>query len=458
MKDLDFTADSRLLISLLAIVIACYAGLIGWTYHEGFQKAARGEKPLFTDFTSTYGAALLLRKEAPEYLYHPQHISPATEQAGNAAYNGTLNRAQTRGAFGPWMYAPTFIAFVLPLGFLPYFGALVAWLGMSAIPYLMAIRAMMDNARSAIWIAMAAPPFFYNVMIGQTSFLAAGLIGLGLHQVVRRPYAAGILIGLASVKPHLGILIPFALLAGGHWRVALSASATVVSMILASIAAFGIEPWFAFIGMTLFYMDGFAHGAFAWKIMTSVLSLMYLSGAELTSAWVVQWCASALCMVTVAWAWWRARRRPDAVLLQAAVLCSAIPLAVPMVFVYDLVVLVIALAALLQDMRLRGGKPWEALALVASMMAILLVKPLGAVPGIAVGMLGIGVLLGLSWWRLHGLLRMPVKERGFVGEQADHVQDRRGTQAEDQVRLDETVAPASCAIGGVEPGERGAKS
>jgi alpha-1,2-mannosyltransferase len=384
----------------MAIVVALYFGFVGWTYHKGDQKAARGERPLFTDFTSTYGAALLLKKEAAEYLYLQEHMMRATEEAGNAAYNSSLSDAQKKKVgFAPWMYPPTFIAVVLPLGYLSYFGALIFWLAVTAIPYFMAMRAILPNDKMAIWIAMAAPPFFYNVMFGQTGFLSAGLIGLGLFHVLQRPWLAGMLIGLASVKPHLGLLIPFALLAGGHWRVFLSASITVAIMILASILAFGMEPWFAFIGTTLFHLDGFQYGAYVWNIMTSVLSVAYLSGVKLESAWQLQAYASAICIVLVLIVWWRGRHQAKSFNLQAAVLCSAIPLAFPMAYLYDLVVLVVALAWLMQDMKMRGFKPWEAATIWLSMFGLLLVKPLGGIPGIHVGILSIAALLFLSLFR-----------------------------------------------------------
>lgn len=404
--------DRRWAIALMALLIAGYAGFIGWKYLEGFQKAARGERPLFTDFTSTYGAGLLLRKEAAEYLYHQEHMIRATGEAGNAAYGGTLNDTQRKVGFAPWMYPPTFIALVLPLGYLSYFGALVAWLGVTALPYLAALRAILARDRLAPWIALAAPPFFYNAMFGQTGFLSAGLIGLGLFHVQGRPWLAGVLIGLASVKPHLGLLVPFALLAGGHWRVFASAAATVAAMVLASILAFGLEPWFAFVGTTFFHMEGFQHGAFAWKIMTSVLSLAYLSGASLDTAWEAQAWATAGGVVLVSLVWWRGRQRPDGLGLQAAVLCSAIPLAVPAIYLYDLVLLVVALAWLLQDMKRRGCEVWEAAVLALAMLGLLAVKPLGAMPGIPAAMLSIAALLSLSLFRFQLLLAAPRPQQG----------------------------------------------
>lgn len=398
MKQIRF--DRRLAIVLMALLIAGYAAFIGWKYQEGFEKAARGETPLFTDFTSTYGAGLLLRHQAAEYLYHRRSMVLATQAAADAAYGGDLSEAQKQGVgFAPWMYPPTFIALVLPLGYLSYFAALAAWLGLTAIPYLMAVRAILERERTALWIALAAPPVFYNAMFGQTGFLTAGLIGLGLFHLQGRPWLAGILIGLASVKPHLGLLLPFVFLTGGHWRAFLAAFATVAAMIAASLLAFGDEPWFAFIGTTLFHMEGFQHGAYAWNIMASILSVARLSGLSLEAAWQVQAWATVIVIVLLSAVWWLGRRRPDTFNLQAAALCSAIPLAVPAIYLYDLVVLAVGLAWLLRDMKLQGWRPWEAAVLGLAMVGLLLVKPLGTFPGVQMGMLSIAALLALALLR-----------------------------------------------------------
>jgi hypothetical protein len=98
-----------------------------------------------------------------------------------------------------------FIFAVAPLAYLPYLPSYLLWL--------------------------AAPPVFFNVMYGQTGFLTGGLIGLGLVLLGRRPILAGILVGLASVKPHFGVLIPLALIAGGYWRV-FAAVATMAAIVV----------------------------------------------------------------------------------------------------------------------------------------------------------------------------------------------------------------------------------
>lgn len=424
MKKIRF--DQRLAIGVMALLIACYAGYIGWTYLEGFDKAAQGKKPLFTDFTSTYGAGLLIQRLPVKYLYHQESMISAHREAGNAAYGGTLDERQKNAVgFAPFMYPPPFIALVAPLGFFSYFGAMIAWFGVTLVPYLAAIRSILDRDRIAIWIALAAPPAFYNVMFGQTGFLSAGLLGLGIYHVRQRPWLAGMLIGLASVKPHLGLLLPLALLAGGHWRVFASASATVIGMIVASILAFGIDTWYAFIGATIFHSQGFQHDAFPWNILTSALSVAQLFGASLDTAWRIQAGVTAIIIGIVIAVWWQGPRRPDGFDLQAAVLFSAIPLAIPLIYLYDLPVLVIAVAWLMRDMKLRGYKGWEAGVIGTAMLGLLSAKALGGVPGMPVGVLSIAALLFLSLFRFRRLMAAGMT-RPY--QEAEHQQQESGQE------------------------------
>ena len=54
---------------------------------------------------------------------------------------------------------------------------------------------------------------------------------------------AGILFGLLTYKPHLGVVVPFALLALGAWRTIAAATVTAILLIAASVAMFGLDAW-----------------------------------------------------------------------------------------------------------------------------------------------------------------------------------------------------------------------
>ncbi len=398
----SLAAPGRTVRLALWLVAAGYALFVAWTLAGGYRSAERGEIPVYTDYTPTYAASLLVRELPAENLYLPRMMAAATREAARRIY-GDIGEAQAHAVgFAPWMYPPTFILAVVPLAYLPYLLSWFAWLAATAVPYVLAMRRILPP--SLAWpFAFAAPPVFFNAMYGQTGFLTGGLIGLGLALLGRRPVWAGVLIGLASVKPHLGILIPLAFLAGGHWRAFAAATVTVLAMIAASVLAFGDDPWFAFIGTALFHLEGFAAGAYDLVPMTTVLATLRLAGASLDTAWAAQYASAALMALLVAWAWWRGRRRPDTLGLQAAVLCLATLLAVPMAYLYDLVLLVPAAAWLWADFTERGARRWERVALIGALAAILAVKAVAGF-GLQLGAPIVAVLLGLAVCRYRAAL------------------------------------------------------
>lgn len=247
----------------------------------------------------------------------------------------------------------------------------------TAVPFLAAIRTIIRGP-AALPFALSAPPVYFNVMYGQNGFLTAGLIGL------------------ASVKPHLGILIPLALIAGGYWRTFAAATLTVIATIVASLVAFGDDPWFGFIGATLFHLDGFGAGAYNFAPMTTVLATARMAGSSMESAWAVQYAASAAMAAITGWAWWRGRRHPATHGLQCAVLCLATPLALPMLYLYDLVLVVPAVAWLWVDLRRRGARHVEFAVLGLPFAALLAVKWVATTFGIQIGAACVAVLLSLA--------------------------------------------------------------
>src|SRR5205807_10569328 len=86
-----------------------------------------------------------------------------------------------------------------------------------------------------------------NILDGHNGFLTAGLIGLSLVFLERRPRLSGLFLGLLTYKPHFGIIFPFALFASRNWRAL--GSATLISLILGITAeiVFGYEVWSSFI-------------------------------------------------------------------------------------------------------------------------------------------------------------------------------------------------------------------
>ena len=389
---------------LLWAFVAGYLAFLAWELGRGYAAAERGETPLYTDYPSLYAASLLVRGEAAENLYRPRRMYEATVATAYLAYGKDISSEQAkRVGYAPWMYPPPFILVALPLAYLPYLVSFVAWIGITALPYIVALRTIVRDAL-AVPFALAAPPAFFNVVYGQTGFLSGGLVGLGLALIGTRPLLAGACIGLASVKPHFGVLIPIALAAGGHWRVFAAATATVLGLIGASVAILGMDPWYGFIGTLLFHLEGFQAGAYTWHSMTSVLSTAVMAGIDLDTAWRIQYAVSAGVALVVAIVWWRGRARPDSLGLQAAILCLGTPLVVPMVYLYDLVLVVPGAAWVWMDMRARGAARWQWPLLVVALGGLLGVYLIATRLGLQTGALLVGALFGLALHRYRDVL------------------------------------------------------
>ncbi|MBF0373361.1 MAG: DUF2029 domain-containing protein, partial [Alphaproteobacteria bacterium] len=228
-------------------VVAVYVAL-GIGFHVVTRRQTEaGGNPAVTDFNTFYAAPLLIARDGAAALYDNARLHPVEKRAVDLAHGGRLSGAQldTVPVFG-WYYPPSFALFLIWLPLLPYMPAYVAWGAVTAIPYLAAMRAAARDPLGPL-LGLAYPAAMINGLFGQNGFLSAGLMGLGLVLLERRPVAAGLCIGLLSFKPQLGPLIPLALAAGGHWRAFAAAGATVAAMVLASAGLFGADAWQAFL-------------------------------------------------------------------------------------------------------------------------------------------------------------------------------------------------------------------
>jgi arabinofuranan 3-O-arabinosyltransferase len=264
--------------------------------------------------------------------------------------------------------------------------------------YVAAVR-MIIGDRSGYLLAAAFPAILCNLVVGQNGFLSAGLFGGALLLLQRRPVLAGVLFGLLTYKPHLGLLVPVALIAGGSWRVVVSAGVTAALMAAASWAAFGIEIWQAFfssIGQTsqAFLSNGWAD----WHKLQTAFGLMRVLGGPEWLAWSVQALVAIVAAVCVALVW-RGRAPCE---VKAATLVTAVLLATPYLYTYDLVVLAVPLAFLFRLARTDGFLPNE-LTGVGAACALVLIFPFVNAP------VGLGAVLVVAALIARRALLFPAK-------------------------------------------------
>lgn len=159
--------------------------------------------------------------------------------------------AALRAVWGPgfpfhnWSYLPNILPFLWPLAALPYGWALAVWSLLGLAAYLLAARPK-NWQGPALWPALllaTSPAALVNLLSGQNGFFTAALFIGGFQQLNRRPVLAGVLFGLLTIKPHLGLLIPFALLLLGRWRSFAAAALTALALAAFSFLLWGAQPW-----------------------------------------------------------------------------------------------------------------------------------------------------------------------------------------------------------------------
>jgi hypothetical protein len=156
----------------------------------------------------------------------------------------------------------------------------------------------------------------------------------GIALLDRRPWIAGILFGLLTYKPHLGVLVAVVLLVSGAWRTIAAAAITSIALIAASIVAWGIEPWAAFVTQTSAYqyrlLENFS--GFYTFMMVSPFASMRLAEMPADVAKIVQAAISISVIITVMIAF----RRTADIGLRSLLVASGTLLVSPYAFNYDM--------------------------------------------------------------------------------------------------------------------------
>ncbi len=293
--------------------------------------------------------------------------------------------------FHNWGYPLFTLLTFWPLAKLPYFVALAIWtFGLFALFAAVVLREVAANERGAALVALAcAPACLINAIGGQNGFLSGALCLGGMLLLDRRPLVAGMLFGLLTFKPHLGVVLAFALVALGAWRAIASAVVTAALLVAVSVVAFGIEPWRQYLEVTSAFQVALLerfHGFYTY-MMTSVVAGARTIHVPYRAALMIQ---AAVSLPVLAAACWAVRRTSDPC-RRIFVLAAATPLVTPYAFNYDLTWLAAVLVWMLVG-RLPWRPEWAALTLLG--WALPLASMYAAILGIAVAPL----ILMLMFW------------------------------------------------------------
>jgi hypothetical protein len=217
------------------------------------------------------------------------HGEPALNYDFDGLYARQIEMGHDPHGHDPFPYPPTLLLLLAPLGSLGLRAAYALFMIPSFALYLVSMLGR--RPRDWRWPlgACVAPASSLALTFGQTGFLSGALTIGGLRLAASRPILSGVLFGLLTFKPQLGVLVPFALVAAGLWRTIASALATVAVLIVASSLAFGPAIWLAWARSLVDYGRRFNP---VLEYMPTLLANAKLLGAPNWAAWAAQICVS----------------------------------------------------------------------------------------------------------------------------------------------------------------------
>lgn len=340
---------------LLAVVFGIAGAIILFRLGFELSKLVFVEyRPMFGDFISFWTASFFVLDGAATQAYNYEVI-----------HKLQLDLFDQGGL--PFMYPPTWLLVVAPFSALPYnFSALL----FEALQVIALVWACLSLTRSKanLWILIAFPAVMFGVMHGQNTALNVALLGGALAAMDRnRPVLAGILIGLLSYKPQIGVLIPIALLAGRDYRVFVSAAVTTVLFAATSWMVLGTDVWRAFFENIEFAREWLQSGQTPANKYASILGWLRQFGVDNTIGMTVQMVFAGVAVCSVVWVW----RRDLPLTVKGSVLVAGTCLTTPYLLDYDLGLLVIAVLLIIRQGNETGYLAYEKAGIAVSTLCLL---------------------------------------------------------------------------------------
>jgi arabinofuranan 3-O-arabinosyltransferase len=339
-----------------------------------------------TDFVNVWSAGKLVLDGHPALAYDWDIQKQVQVAVLGQSYQGNF----------AWHYPPPFLFVASLLAHFPYTVAFIGWAAVSLVPYLAVMRGIVGRPFGLL-LALAFPVVLTNMLVGQNGFLTASLIGGTLYLMPARPVLSGICLGLLSYKPQYGLLFPLVLIAASQWTVFFTAGAVAVAMALASWLAFGTESWQAFFHwMPMFSQAFLTEGRAPWGKMQSIFAVVRYFGGTEPLGWLFQWIMSATVAVVLTLVWRSRISYP----LKAAALATGTLLITPYLFLYDLMVLAIAMAFLVRIGLSKGFERHELPALGLAVALLMFYPLVGAPTGFVATLIVSGLIAArCGFWR-----------------------------------------------------------
>ncbi len=337
--------------------------------------------PTSTDFVSFYAAGRLALAGTPALAY---------DQAAHAAAEIAATAPGIPYQF--FFYPPVYLLLCAPLALLPYMVGFVLFETTTLAAWLLVMRRIM-RAQGWAWCVpvLAYPAVFWTLGLGQNSFLTAALLGAITLLVDERPVAAGVVLGMLCYKPHLALLAPVALAAGGRWRSFAAAAATAASLVGLSVLLFGTDTWRDYLTAVAGSPAVYETGRIDLAGFITPYGAARVLGADAGAARLLQAAVSVLVAMTVGWIWWRDPGPAE----RSAALAAGILLSVPLALVYDLLLITVAIGWLVRAGRTSGFLAWEKLTLFVCFVVPLVARHLGQTTHIPLGPVAPAAVLAL---------------------------------------------------------------
>jgi alpha-1,2-mannosyltransferase len=293
-----------------------------------------------------------------------------------------------------WSYPPHVMLFIWPFGLMPYLPAYIAWCAIGIAFYLFACSGAIPRER-LLFLAVA-PGIAVCIFFGQNGFYTSALLIGGLLNRERRPVLAGILFGILTIKPQIGLLLPVVLLLERRWLTIASAVATTAILVGLTGMLFGWSIWIEFWQKVIPQQQALmvTGGGVLYAVISSVYFGGRLMHLPLSVDWAMQWFVSALTFATVVWAFWK-RRDPA---LSVAFLVTATFLFTPYILNYDMVVFGFVVA-LLRD---RPGNTMRDQYLLIAVWSLPVTMMLAAVARIPLAPI---VLIAFAVWLIRRMMQ-----------------------------------------------------
>jgi hypothetical protein len=344
---MNWLNEKRITVYSWAFVVL-YIVITSFWYFAGNGITDLKMKPVGSDYICFYAASDLVLDGKANDVYNIYKIyEREVEVIGNNTY------------MVGWYYPPTFLLPILPLSLMPYLLSLIIWLGISIFLYITVLKRIVPH-NITLGVLLASPATFQNIIHGQNGFFTAAIAGWGLILIQEQPVLGGVILGLLSFKPHLAFLIFLALAAGRHWKAFFSAAASAAAFAAASIIAFGISPWFAFIKQLPFVASVVEEGYLPWDKMSSIFAASRLLGLDIQISYIIQAIVTLGVIMLVIFVWHKKAPFP----IKASILISGIFLVTHYSFQYDLAILALAIGWYGWEAYKTGWKPYEKLVLL----------------------------------------------------------------------------------------------